>query len=347
MADVDYDDYDDRYAPPPFEGDVGHDAYYAPAPRFRLQRLVNIGGAAASVGLVIWLAVWGYDSAVRSARGVPVIHAEKGPWRIAPIDPGGSVAENQGLAVNNVAAVGVAAPPPDRLMLAPRPMELAPDDVAGLTNLAPAAPADPLAAPLADAPVTGAPPAADPLAPVAAGTALTAPDLAAPNPQATAQPAVQEDAVAAALAEALDPAADEALLDETAPAEDNAAPDGPLRPRARPEGLAAGSDALALSTDPNAAPVTEIDPATLTEGTRLAQMGAFDTPEEARAEWSKFATRYADLIMGKSMVVQSAESGGRTFYRLRAAGFDGEDASRDFCTKIVERGGSCIPVIHR
>lgn len=338
MADVDYDDYDDRYAPPPYQGEAEPDLYYAPAPRFRIQRVVNIGGAVASVGLVIWLAVWGYDSAVRSARGVPVIHAEKGPWRIAPVDPGGSVAENQGLAVNDVAAVGVAAPPPDRLMLAPKAMDLAPDDVAGLTNLAPAA----------AAPATGVAPVV-PLADPAAAPALAAPATIPPTPVAPAEPAVEDDAVAAALAEALTPdadaAADDALVDDGTL--DVAAADGPIRPKARPEGLGADANAATLANDPNAPAITEIDPATLAEGTRLAQMGAFDTAEDARAEWAKLSNRYADLITGKSMVVQSAESGGRTFYRLRAAGFAGEDDSRDFCTKIVERGGSCIPVIHR
>ncbi len=35
---------------------------------------------------------------------------------------------HQGLAVNDIAAEGEAAPPPDRLMLAPRPVELADED---------------------------------------------------------------------------------------------------------------------------------------------------------------------------------------------------------------------------
>ncbi len=76
-------------------------------------------GAAASVALIAGLGWWGYDLAMRDARGVPVVRALEGPMRVAPEDPGGEVVDHQGLSVNNVAAVGAAAPPPDRLVLAP------------------------------------------------------------------------------------------------------------------------------------------------------------------------------------------------------------------------------------
>ena len=47
---------------------------------------------------------------------------------------------------------------------------------------------------------------------------------------------------------------------------------------------------------------------------------------------------------GLTMVVQPAESGGRTFYRLRAHGFDGEDDARRFCSAFVSENAVCIPV---
>jgi hypothetical protein len=46
----------------------------------------------------------------------------------------------------------------------------------------------------------------------------------------------------------------------------------------------------------------------------------------------------------KAMVVQPAESGGRTFYRLRAHGFEGEDDARRFCSAFVSENAVCIPV---
>jgi hypothetical protein len=49
-------------------------------------------------------------------------------------------------------------------------------------------------------------------------------------------------------------------------------------------------------------------------------------------------------MAAKAMVVQPAESGGRTFYRLRAHGFDGEDDARRFCSAFVSENAVCIPV---
>ena len=85
----------------------------------------------------------------------------------------------------------------------------------------------------------------------------------------------------------------------------------------------------------------------LPAGTRLVQLGAFDNEDQARGEWDRLAARFGDLMVGKSRVVQSAQSGGRTFYRLRAHGFDGEDDARRFCSALVAENAECIPVALR
>ncbi|OYU18768.1 MAG: sporulation protein [Rhodobacteraceae bacterium PARR1] len=342
MADADYDDFDAGY------GETVP-AFLSPS---RLSRMIHIGGAVASVGLVVWLALWGYDAAVRGAHGVPVIAASKEPMRIQPENPGGEVVDHQGLAVNEIAAIGVAAPPADRLMLAPPPVELTDQDVAGLTD--PSAPVPDATTAMAAAailPADGLAPMPDPVDPLAAQVAALS-DTALANPAAPVMPAAEvqtDDAVAAALAEAL---SNDTLTEDVVAMDATLSPDAVIvpasaatRPRARPESAPLPSE---LGVDGQAAlPVTEIDPATLTAGTRLAQLGAFDSPEQARSEWVRMGNAYADLMLGKAMVIQSATSGGRSFYRLRAAGFEGEDASRDFCTEIVERNGTCIPVVHR
>lgn len=346
MADVDYDDYDSGYVGgyddvPPLnrgEGAPGP-TVAAPAGLFRLSWIVKLGAALASLGFILWLSVWGYGEAVRDARGIPIFHASKEPMKIAPADPGGSVVEHQGLSVNDVAAVGMAAPPPDRLMLAPRPIELTDEDKPGLAGLAPAAPAaaDPSAGlqpvelalgtapPLAASEAAAAPQAA-PLAAVPVAAAPVA-DTAAPS----------EDPVAAALAEALGESAPEA----TTPAAESAAP--PPRPDAM---VGQGATAPALARDAPTMTLPEIDPATISPGTRLAQLGAFDTAEDARAEWVRLTNRYGDVLAGHSLVVQTGQSGGETFYRLRVGSFPTEDKTRSFCAGLVERGVQCIPVIH-
>lgn len=92
--------------------------------------LMQYAGAALSLALIGGVGVWGYKLLVRDVTGIPVVRAMEGPMRAAPENPGGEVAANTGLAVNAVAAVGQAAPPEDRLVLAPPPPELLPEDLA-------------------------------------------------------------------------------------------------------------------------------------------------------------------------------------------------------------------------
>ena len=312
MADVDYDDFD-----------AGHPSGWSGQRMTpgRLTQMTHLAGAACSVALVVGLGMWGYQLAVRDVNGVPVVKAMSGPMRIAPENPGGEVADHQGLAVNTVAALGTAAPPPDRLVLAPRPVELAPEDSAGLSPV-------------------------DPNAIAETSTALAAPAVPMPvEPTPTENLGPDPEAVALALAEALAeplPGANEDATPEVA--------ETIIRPRARPVTADASDDLSVTLTDTEsvAAPgFAEVDPATIAVGTRLVQLGAFDTPEQARSEWVKLANQFGPAMAGKALVVQAAESGGRTFYRLRAHGFADEVSARSFCTTLLEQSASCIPVEQR
>ena len=112
--------------------------------------IVNAAGALTSIALVIGVAVWSYNLISRDVSGVPVVKALEGPMRIQPEQPGGTPAAHQGLAVNEIAALGSAPAAPDQLMLAPAPVEILADDVAGV--LVPKSNGD-----AAEAPVTAAP----------------------------------------------------------------------------------------------------------------------------------------------------------------------------------------------
>jgi hypothetical protein len=324
-----------------------HDSGNEGARGIGLQRMVRIAGAVSSVALVASLGMWGYKIAVRDVMGIPVVRALEGAMRVAPAAPGGTVTAHQGLAVNDVAALGVATPLPDSLTLAPRAVELAADDAAGLVV------DDTLLTASAglDDPATLVLPQASPEAVALAmadvgGEASARPspvevDVAAPGP-------VPEDAIAAAVAEAA------AEVTVVAPAT------ATLRPRQRPDDLvmvAVAAPTAPAAPAPTAAVVTdtqdvsavappELDPATLAVGTPLVQLGAFDTAEDARAEWAKLMGRFPDLA-GHAVVVQSATSGGQTFYRLRGADFASDDAARKFCTTLVAANAPCIPVAHR
>jgi hypothetical protein len=287
MADLDYDHYDGGYA-------VAGGSH-------RYGRLLNLGGAALSMALMLGGGVWAYQLAMRDVAGIPVIRALGGPLRMAPANPGGEEAMHQGLSVNAVAAAGTALPLPESLTLAPKPEDLTEEDVAGLQ------------------PLDGPAPEVVAMAPAAVLEAETMPEVL---------PETQQDAVALALAEALG----EAPV-ETADAENP-------RPKARP-----GSEVDAV--EQVSAPAAEIDPATIAAGTNLVQLGAFDDQDGARAEWARLAGQFGDLMGGKSMVIQSAQSGGRTFYRLRAHGFGSEDDARRFCTAMLAENATCIPVAQR
>ncbi|MES2434630.1 MAG: SPOR domain-containing protein [Pseudomonadota bacterium] len=355
MADVDFDEFDGGYAE--------HEA----APQSgRARNMINIAGAVCSVALVIGLGIWGYKLAVRDVSGIPVVRALEGPLRIAPDNPGGDVAMHQGLSVNAVAAAGTALPLPDKLILAPKEVALTAEDQAGTAELAQLPVADPLASgaevlevapqvPASLAPIEIAPSASPEVAPAA--EALDATSLAVTAPL----PATQEDAVAAALAAALaDGDSAEGGLSETEVA--TAEPVKSLRPKLRPSTRSAAAVAAVepVSATAEAAPeaaaeapvatttaVAEIDPATIPAGTRLVQLGAFDDEASARAAWTKLQSDFPDLLPGKAMVVQSAQSGGRTFYRLRAHGFADEDVARQFCAAMLAQNASCIPVAQK
>jgi hypothetical protein len=329
MADADYD----------FGGDYVQDRQGAhhdgSGPGRQARRYVNLAGALTSLALVAGLGFWGYKLAVRDVQGVPVIQALDGPMRVSPVDPGGEIVDHQGLAVNDVAADGAAAPMPEVLVLAPRPVELSDEDMAGLAGAV----------------------SVDPSLVAAALPATGDLTLAAVPPAESASPT--EVAIDAALAEALGEAPAPDLSDDSividAPIVDLAntepAPEGAItvspRPKARPVAAAtanaveAPSEAVALTA------AIEVDPATIPVGTRLVQFGAFDSADEARAEWVRLQGQFGELMADKQLVLQPAESGGRTFYRLRAHGFEDEADARRFCTAFVANAAICIPVPQR
>lgn len=334
MADADYDGYGGY--------DDGSGGAAMPTRRY-----VNLAGALVSLGLVVGFGIWGYKLAVRDVRGVPVIQALEGPLRVAPEDPGGEIANHQGLAVNEVAAAGVAAGVPDRLVLAPRPVELAAEDEAGVTGPAIAGLAT-VSAPLpspgglasagADLALAAAPPTES-----ASPTAIAV-DAAIAEALGLVPDTMEDEGDILALGDLGPELAPEVALDDTFdPVEPGAMAVSP-RPKARP-----GSRSAAAA--PTAAAVTvaanEIDPATIPVGTRLVQFGAFDTADEARAEWVRLTGSFGELMAGKGLVLQPAESGGRTFYRLRAHGFDDEADARRFCSAFVAQNATCIPVPQR
>ncbi|NCQ23811.1 MAG: SPOR domain-containing protein [Rhodobacteraceae bacterium CG17_big_fil_post_rev_8_21_14_2_50_63_15] len=287
-------------------------------------RFTHIAGATLSLALIAGIGVWGYRLILRDVSGVPVVRAIEGPMRVQPEDPGGSATDHQGLSVNAIAADGVAADPADRLILAPPPLELSLEDVPH--GAAPAKVSD--ATPRAEAGDPAPEPEAERMLKVAAVPAEDAAD--------------DLDADAGADLSSKDPGF-------VQPTPVTGGLGQSLRPRPRPEmsGTLPEAVARAVASAQSAGGVTEIDPERIPAGTRLAQLGAFDSPEVARAEWDRLSVKFQDYLDGKQRVVQRAESGGRTFYRLRVMGFADLSDARRFCSAMVAERAECIPVVAR
>ena len=349
--------------------------------------LMQYAGALVSLALVAGVGVWGYKLLVRDMTGIPVVRAMEGPVRETPSNPGGEVVPHLGLSVNEVAAAGEAAPPEERLLLAPVAPALSEEDL--------------LAMPTAEAgePMIGAtdtvPEAETPVAAIVASpaptadpgllaAAIVAPETAPEVANLPVEPAVIGSAAisSAAISSAAISSADGAAMtaaEVLALADQIAAGAAPLSE------LAAGPDVPVVVTLDGVAPVAVIDravpgvatalvppsrpgsitapavidqavaaaiaPPSLTAdipvGTNLVQLGAYETPEIAAQEWDKLQSRFAEFMTGKDRVIQQASSGGRTFFRLRAMGYTDLSDARRFCAALAAEEAACIPVVVR
>jgi hypothetical protein len=284
---------------------------------------INWGVAALSLTVIAGFVYWTVNLGTRDPHDVPIVRAMEGPSRVAPDDPGGKQASHQGLAVNSVQSEGGVADPSNTVVLAPEPAQLAENDQ----------------------PITTATQVTQATAPAAQGTIVD------PEPQ-VAQSEAELDAIEIAdqVAERL---AQQQLANTdpaTIPRENirgtEFSPNASLRPQARPTGLSTEITAVQPTSSTSATQdVAAIDSVPL--GTRLIQLGAYDSAELAESEWTKLLSKHSHLLEDKKRLVVSAQSGGRKFYRLRAAGFNSLDESRALCSALLAVGTPCIPVTAR
>lgn len=320
----------------------------------RVARLLNYLGALVSVALMVGLAVWGYRLVTRDVSGVPVIQALAGDARVAPDNPGGEMGEAKGLAVNEIAA-GSGPGRVESVAIAPAAPGLTEEDVAMgalgatprspglLSETAPAEPEMPVVA-VADA-------EAALLAKAEAESRALA--LGEPLPAIEPAPATQAEAVERAVAAA-------ALPGIAVSARPQPRPQRSVRvASADPAAVIAStsSSAVTLAEAPAPAPKAAaakpapapaeaprtVKQASLPAGSMVVQIGAFDSDAIARGEWDRVAGKNGGLFAGKSQIVQKTEKAGRTFWRLRVAGFASPEEARSFCASLKAAGTDCIP----
>jgi len=307
-----------------------------------LTTMTNVAGALVSLALIAGVGVWGYKLMVRDVSGIPIVRAAEGEMRVRPEDPGGVLAEHQGLAVNEIAANGLAAGPVDQVTLAPPAVVLDAED----QPIAASPVISPTTAPSADTT-----PMVRPETVEAAANALDQDasqneiDSLVAELMADSAPIVDVDGAKVVGARTV--AADAAVDIAPTPAvlvTEAAAPVGlaqSVRPKLRPANGAATVRPASFTPVQASA---EIDPSAIPSGTRLAQLGAYDSPDVARSEWARMQSRFGDILQDKSRVIEEAQSSGRTFYRLRAMGFVDLNDTRRFCSAVKAEGVDCIPV---
>jgi hypothetical protein len=318
MSDIYGDDYDSLTGP--------DSSGFLPAGAMRA------AGAIVFLGLIVGMSFWAYRLGTRDAAEVPIIRAMEGPARVQPADPGGLQAAHQGLEVNAI----LAGTPPEAgaaesITLAPPPMTLAEED-GPQGELVVEAPAHFDAAEALDDEELRLPVQED------------GPDVAGFIPEGTSEPLSAEPESVDAAVEAV---AEPVVTD--------------LRPRGRPANLAratapvqtaavpAAQAPAAAAPAPASAPAPQVaavprEVTGLRTGTRLIQLGAFDSEVLTRQVWDQLARQHADLLGGKSLFVERATANARVFYRLRVAGFENTDQTLSMCEALRARGVDCIPV---
>ncbi|SIT79631.1 Sporulation related domain-containing protein [Yoonia rosea] len=305
---------------------VYDDGFARAASEPRSTSLVNFAGAAFSLALILGVSFWGYKLIVRDVSGIPVVRAMEGDMRVLPDNPGGGVAAHTGLSVNEVAAMGEAGGPEDRLVLAPRTAGLSPEDL-------------------------DVQPAQEVISTVSAAIEDVTAGFEAEvfENETIAAPEVQDDATALAaqlaalsteppLAQA-EAAQDPRVVPSTVPGVATS-----VRPVIRPANMRIPAPVAAATAAPATSEVA-VTTATFPVGTNLVQLGAFPNPSLAAAEWDRLQSQFGKLMAGRERVIQVSNQSSATWYRLRASGFEDRAEARRLCAALQAEGAECIAVV--
>ena len=267
-------------------------------------------GAALSLSLLTGAIGWSYQLIVRDISQIPIVRAQLGPLRVAPDDPGGLTAANQGLSVTHL-AVNERPLLSDEIFLAPAAEVLSEENVAlqiseensSITNKEKFDILEVSTENSLDLKIL----------PEQNATGLASNNEAVLSTAAFSPKKLEiENAVSLALA----------LTNEVNSSFNS------LRPKIRPVVL------NQIQTDNIAQSVPNELVVTLPVGSAVVQLGAFESKSLAQIEWQRLEALLGSVLTSKNMVIQKAESGGKVFYRLRAFGFDDLSDARQFCSAV-------------
>jgi hypothetical protein len=289
---------------------------------FKINMIFYWTGAALSLFLLAGAIGWSYQLIVRDVNQIPIVRAQLGPLRVAPDNPGGLTAANQGLSVTQLAV--------NEKPLLSNEIYLAP--AAEILN------EENLTVKVTEEYESNKVDGAFEIKEVNAENSMNlealpdqkevdsrSNDVGVLSKAAFSQKKIEiENAVSLALSITNDP--DKSL--------------SWLRPKIRPVGFYRNGNITEDQIVSNE-PMLK-----LPIGSAVVQLGAFDSKSLAESEWQRFEKILGSILIPKKMVVQKAESGGKIFYRLRASGFSDISDARQFCTAISDKV-ACIPVVTR
>lgn len=283
----------------------------------------------------------------------PVIAADTGPSKVAPVNPGGAEIPNQNkqiyersgdAATDKTKVVSREEQPVDvqqaaRSMAAQRPTQTSNGSITPTDTAAAAlAPTEPGLIPIPAVPGLGEPRKVRTVAIRPDGTPATS-NAAATNGAGQGivtgsapsnRPAATPSATPGPVAQAPAPKSQERAA---APA----IPPASQTPSANTTRTAALAPQPIQPATP-AATAPRTDPA----GGFVVQLGAPGSEAEARATFAALQRKYSDQLSGQSPIVRKTElAGGKTVYRLRVGPYSREDAS-SMCSALQAAGGQCF-----
>ena len=286
--------------------------------------IFSIFGAVISLNLILWAGYWTYNIISRDINGIPIVAAQPGPLRVAPDTPGGIEAENIELAVTKIASQELP-PNPKAVELAPSTEKLTPDDLTIFQAIRQKKIIDRQAA-LNNQVHLGV------IEPNLSKEISFEPVNTVTNTANYSITENQSELVAAALALALKPSADNLIGSAVAQNKFKQ-----IKPRPRPGSLLEAS----VSTTE-----TVIRPALASVETGLAvvQFGTFATETVAFEEWDRLSKNLSVILDGRPKYVERIKRNGNEIYRLRLGGFVNIDDASRFCSAVISQE-NCVPVI--
>ena len=289
---------------------------------FKINMIFYWTGAALSLFLLAGAIGWSYQLIVRDVNQIPIVRAQLGPLRVAPDNPGGLTAANQGLSVTQL-AVNEKPLLSNEIYLAPAAEILNEENLA--LKVKEEYESDKVDGAFEIKEVNAENSMNLEALPDQKEVDSRSNDVGILSKAAFSQKKIEiENAVSLALSITNDP--------DKSPSW--------LRPKIRPVGFYRNGNITEdqiVSNEPM--PKLPI-------GSAVVQLGAFDSKSLAESEWQRFEKILGSILIPKKMVVQKAESGGKIFYRLRASGFSDISDARQFCTAISDKV-ACIPVVTR